>query len=102
MGKQSKAAAARLHNLQKAENVKKATVENASDDEDSDYQADDLLEQGFFFLDEDISSDDEDEVTGDENNDEINAEELEDLRNEADIEQFNAILFEARSGMGKP
>ena len=48
MGQQSNAKKARLNNLGKTGTPQNPSVEDISDDEDSDFE-DDLLEHGFFF-----------------------------------------------------
>ena len=76
MGRQSKAIQACLKNLQKhVTTPQKAYVEDITDEEDADYNhakqhgTADLLEEGFFFLDEDSDSD-EDSEYGEEDIDE--------------------------------
>ena len=76
MGRQSKAIQACLKNLQKhVMTPQKAYVEDVTDEEDADYNhakqhgTADLLEEGFFFLDEDSDSD-EDSEYGEEDIDE--------------------------------
>ena len=71
-----------------------------TDEEDADYNhgakqhgTADLLEEGFFFLDEDSDSD-EDSVYGEED---IDEEELAELKTEDNIHRFNAILAEAQA-----
>ena len=94
MGRQSKAIQARLKNLQKhVTTPQKAYVEDVTDKEDADYNHSakqhgmaDLLEEGFFFLDEDSDSD-EDSEYGEED---IDEEELAELKTEDDIHRFNA------------
>ena len=100
MGRQSKAIQARLKNLQKhVTTPQKAYVEDVTDEEDADYNhakqhgTADLLEEGFFFLDEDSDSD-EDSEYGEED---IDEEELAELKTEDDIHRFNAILAEAQA-----
>jgi hypothetical protein len=96
MGRQAKAATARLNNLQKSETHQKPNVD-VFDDEGMDFEEDDLLE-GFFFLDkgdahgENFDSDSDDDEVG-----ELGEEELDELQNEAAIEHFNAVLFEAQA-----
>jgi len=62
MGWQSKATNAQHSNLGRPNNPHKPTVEDVSDDEDSDFGIDNqdgnLLEHGFFFLDEELSEED--------------------------------------------
>ncbi|CAA7261901.1 unnamed protein product [Cyclocybe aegerita] len=100
MGRHSKATTARLGNLNHPRRSYKPTVEDVSESEDEDYiptsNRQPLLEEGFFFLDEDLDSDsdwdpeDEEEV-------EVDEEELEGLKNESDIHQFAAVLCEAQA-----
>ena len=66
MSRQSKAVQAHLKNLQKhVTTPQKAYVEDITDEEDADYNhakqhgTADLLEEGFFFLDEDSDSDED-------------------------------------------
>ena len=100
MVRQSKAIQARLKNLQKhVTTPQKAYVEDVTDEEDADYNhakqhgTADLLEEGFFFLDEDSDSD-EDSEYGEED---IDEEELAELKTEDNIHRFNAILAEAQA-----
>jgi len=75
-------------------------VEDTSDDEDMDFEEDNLLEEGFFFLDEgDAIVEDSDH--SDSNDDELSEDELDELQNEAEIEHFNAVLFEAQAMAAK-
>ncbi|CAA7270186.1 unnamed protein product [Cyclocybe aegerita] len=100
MGRHSKATTARLGNLNHPRRSYKPTVEDVSESEDEDYiptsNRQPLLEEGFFFLDEDLDSDsdwdpeDEEEV-------EVDEEELEGLKNESNIHQFAAVLCEAQA-----
>ena len=85
-----------MKNLQKhVTTPQKAYVEDIMDEEDADYNhakqhgMADLLEEGFFFLDEDSESD-EDSEYGEED---IDEEELAELKTEDDIHRFNAILI---------
>jgi len=92
MGRRSAATRARLDNLEKAQKSQQPTVEDVPEDENMKSNDEDLLEQGFFFADEgdeeyDSESDDED---GEE-------DELYALKNKAEINHFNAILFEAQA-----
>ena len=101
MVQQSKAIQASLKNLQKhVTTPQKAYVEDVTDEEDADYNhgakqhgTADLLEEGFFFLDEDSDSD-EDSEYGEED---IDEEELAELKTEDNIHCFNAILAEAQA-----
>jgi len=58
MGRQSKATLSRVENLRKQKTRQKVTVEDITDSEDKDYTPavinTDLLEEGYFFLDEDF------------------------------------------------
>ena len=89
-----------MKNLQKhVTTPQKAYVEDVMDEEDADYNhakqhgMADLLEEGFFFLDEDSESD-EDSEYGEED---IDEEELAELKTEDNIHRFNAILAEAQA-----
>ena len=100
MGQQSQAIQACLKNLQKhVTTPQKAYIEDVMDGEDADYNHTkqhgmaDLLEEGFFFLDEDSDSDEGSEY-GEED---IDEEELAGLKTEDDIHCFNAILAEAQA-----
>ena len=69
-------------------------MEDTSDDEDMDFKKNNLLEEGFFFLDEgDAIVEDSDH--SDSNDDELSEDELDKLQNEAEIKHFNAVLFKA-------
>jgi len=92
MGRQSKATKAQRGNLGRPNNSQKPSVEDISDDKDSDFEGDDSLEHDFFFLDEEPSS----EEDSDDSDSELDEDELDGLMNEAKIEHFNAILFEAQ------
>src|SRR5271168_5313511 len=59
MGRRSKATIARINNLEKVKNAQQPSVEDVEEDEDMDFEADDLLEEGFFFLDETDALDEE-------------------------------------------
>jgi hypothetical protein len=52
MGRQSKATKNWCSNFGKLNNPQNPSVEDASDDEDLDFEDNDLLEHGFFFLDD--------------------------------------------------
>lgn len=93
MGRQSKATKARRSNLGRLNNPQNPSVEDASDDEDLDFEDNDLLKHGFFFLDDSPSEEDSDS----DENEELDEDELDRLINEAKIEHFNAILFEAQA-----
>ena len=71
-------------------------MEDTSDDEDMDFEEDNLLEEGFFFLhEEDAIVEDSDH--SDSNDDELSEDELDELQNEAEIKHFNAVLFKAQA-----
>ena len=55
MGRQSKAKKGSTCNFGKLNNAQNPSVEDASDDEDLDFEDDDLLEDRFFFLDDESS-----------------------------------------------
>ncbi len=93
MGRQSKATKAWHSNLGRLNNPQNPSVEDASDDEDLDFEDNDLLEHGFFFLDDSPSEEDSDS----DEDEELDEDELDGLINEAKIEHFNAILFEAQA-----
>ena len=59
-----------------------------------DFEDDDLLEHAFFFLDDESPSKEDSDSDNDEEPDE---DELGGLIDEANINQFNAILFEAQA-----
>jgi hypothetical protein len=95
MGRQSNATRAQFNNLGKTNNPQNPSVEDVSNDKDLDFE-DNLLEHGFFFL------DDEPEFEygsdgSDSGNEETDEDKLDGLTNEAEIEHFNVILFEARA-----
>jgi hypothetical protein len=95
MGQQSKATRAQLNNLGKVKNHQNPSVEDVFEEEDSDLE-DNLLEHGFFFLDD--GPDSEEAFNGSDSEDkEIDEDELDGLINEAEIEHFNVVLFEAQA-----
>ena len=102
MGRRSKAATARLNNLGQLETSRNLTIDDAqiSDHDDGmNIEGEDLLEEGFFFLDEGDDSDimiDEDSEGSESEDEGIDEDELDELQNEADIEYFNAVLIEAQ------
>lgn len=71
-------------------------MHHASDDEDLDFEDDNLLEHGFFFLDDESPSEDLEDFDSDED-EELDEDELNELMNEAKIKHFNDILFEAQA-----
>jgi len=99
MGRPSKNTTSRLKNLKGTSGHQKATVEDITDSEDEIYVPSaqngpsDLMEEGFFFLDEESCSD-EDSDFGDE---EMDDDELKELETEEQIYRFNAILAEAQA-----
>ena len=98
MGQQFKANIARLKNLQKSQTLRKPTVEDVFDEEDTNSeQSDDLLNEGFFFLDEDDEMGGSDSDEFDSDDEEMTEGELDELRNEAHLEHFNAVLREAQA-----
>ena len=97
MGRQSKATRARLNNLPKPKNPQNPTVEDISDDEDMDFDDEDLLEHGFFCLDEGTPLEEDLDSSDSDDDEEVDEEELNALQNEADIEHFNAVLAQAHA-----
>ena len=97
MGQWSKATLAWLNNFSKPINPQNPTVEEVFDDENTHFEDkdEDFLEHGFFFLDEEQQpGEDLDDSDSDE---EVDEEELNELKNEADIEHFNAVLAQAQA-----
>ena len=99
MGWQSKATLAWLNNFSKPINPQKPTVEEVFHDENTHFEDEDkdkdFLEHGFFFLDEEQPpGEDLDDSDSDE---EVDEEELNELKNEADIKHFNAVLAQAQA-----
>jgi len=97
MGRQSKATKARRSNFGRPNNTQNPSVEDASDDEDLDFEDDNLLEHGFFFLDDESSPEEDSDVSDSDEDEELDEYELDGLINEKKIEHFNAILFEAQA-----
>jgi len=99
MGQHSNGTQACIKNLQQHKGTKKPTVEDVPESDNEEYsppsqkQTSDLLEEGFFFLDEDSDSDSDSEF-GDE---EVEEDELKELRTEADLFRFNSILAKAQA-----
>ena len=98
MGRQSKAAAARVENLKIARKHLQPQIEDVTDQENTDFEPsstqnqhhhDDLLEEGFFILEEDLGSeselDDEDEGSDEES-----------TASESAIAEFMRVLGEAQ------
>ena len=77
-------------------NPQNATNEEVSDDEDMDFEDEDYLEYGFFFLDEEPTSKEDLDSDGFDTDEEVE-DELEGLENEADIARFNAVLAHAQA-----
>ena len=77
-------------------NPQNATNEEVSDDEDMDFEDEDYLEYGFFFLDEEPTSEEDLDSDGFDTDEEVE-DELEGLENEADIAHFNAVLAHAQA-----
>src|SRR5271168_5025996 len=96
MGRRSKATIARINNLEKVKNAQQPSVEDVEEDEDMDFEADDLLEEGFFFLDETDALDEESDGYNSGYEEEGEGE-LDRLQNEAEIKHFNAVLFMAQA-----
>ena len=96
MTRRSKATVARLNNLNKPANPQNPTVEEVFNEEDADFEDEDFLEHGFFFLDEGHPPEDESD-SSDSDGEEVDEDELTGLQNEADIEHFNAILAQAQA-----
>jgi hypothetical protein len=61
-----------------------------------DFEDDDLLDNGFFFLDEEPPSGEDSDSDSNEDK-KLDEDELNGLINEVKIEHFNAILFEAQA-----
>jgi hypothetical protein len=97
MGKRSKAATTRINNLKKSKIIQKPPVEEVSDDEDTNFDdREDILDHGFFFVDEEDMSSDEDDLESESEDEELDEDELDELANEAALNHFNAILSEAQ------
>jgi hypothetical protein len=95
MGRPSKAKQNRLNSLRHTKNWQNSTVEDITEEENTDSdQLDNLLEEGFFSPDKgpglDGDSDEEDE-------EEDESEELYGPKDESGIDRFNAILFHAQA-----
>ena len=95
MGQQSKATKAWHSNLGWINNPQNPSVEDAFKDEDLDFEdGNNLLEHGFFFLDDESPSEEDSDSEDDKESDE---DELGGLIDEAKINRFNAILSEAQA-----
>src|ERR1700678_4091146 len=99
MGRRARATVARLNNFAKPVNPQNPTIEEVLDDEDMDFEDEesDYLEHGFFFLDEEPTSEEDSDLDGFDTNEEVDEDELEGLENEADIAHFNAVLAHAQA-----
>ncbi|KAF8220864.1 hypothetical protein L208DRAFT_1382502 [Tricholoma matsutake] len=97
MGQRSNVTKSQVNNFLKARNPQNPTVDNVSDNDDTDSKDEDFLEQGFFFLDEGTLLEDDDGSDSDDDDDEVDEDELNKLQNEADIEHFNAVLIHAQA-----
>jgi hypothetical protein len=97
MGRRTKAAGSRVTNLEKPGSHPKASVEDVSKDKDQDFvpEEEDLLEHGFFFVDEEDNTEDESDY--DSEDEEAAEDELNELNNEAELNHFNSILVEAQA-----
>ena len=78
-------------------NPQNPTIEEVLDDEDMDFEDEDYLEHGFFFLDEEPTSEEDSDLDGFDTDEEVDEDKLEGLENEADIVHFNAILAHAQA-----
>ena len=78
-------------------NLQNPTIEEVLDDEDMDFDDEDYLEHGFFFLDEEPTSEEDSDLDGFDTDEEVDEDKLEGLENEADIAHFNAVLAHAQA-----
>jgi hypothetical protein len=85
-----------INNLKKPANPQNPTVEEVFNEEDADFEDDDFLEHGFFFLDEEHQPGDESDGS-DSDDEEVDEDELTGLQNKAEIEHFNAVLAQAQA-----
>ncbi|KAF8804556.1 hypothetical protein BYT27DRAFT_7300076, partial [Phlegmacium glaucopus] len=99
MGRHSRATLAHVSNLGHAQKILWAHVEDITDPQDPDFDGNqpqkhpvDLLEEGFFILDEDLGSDTEDKMEDEECEDESTDKSVTD----ADIAAFAKMLAEAQ------
>jgi len=104
MGRHSRATLAHVSNLGHAQKKLRAHVEDITDPMDPDFDGNqpqrhpvDLLEEGFFILDEDLGSDTEDEMEDEECEDESTDKPVTD----ADIVAFTKMLAEAQLAVVK-
>ena len=99
MGRSSKATTTQCNNLGKSSTHQKPTVEDVSDNEDMDFEEDDLLEEGFFFLDEgDAVAEDSDdsESDDDELSKELSKGKLDELQNKLKLNISMLFFFRPR------
>ena len=99
MGRCPKKTLAHIRNLGHWQKILQAHVEDITDPQDPDFdenwpqnQLVDLLEQGFFMLDEDLGSDTEDEI----DNEECEDESMDKVVTDTDIMHFTQWLAEAQ------
>ncbi|KAF8804583.1 hypothetical protein BYT27DRAFT_7259069 [Phlegmacium glaucopus] len=104
MGRHSRATLACVSNLGHAQKILWAHVEDITDPQDPDFDGNqpqkhpvDLLEEGFFILDEGLGSDTEDEMEDEECEDESTDKPVTD----ADIAAFAKMLAEAQLAVVK-
>jgi hypothetical protein len=97
MGRPTKAKQSRLNNLPKPKNPGNPVVEDLSDDDDMDFDDEDFLEHGFFILDEGNPLEEDLDDSDSDEDEEIEEDELNGLRNEADLEHFKAVLAHAQA-----
>jgi hypothetical protein len=99
MGRRSNGTQAHIKNLQRRDRTKKPTAEDVPESEDEEYcpptqkRMSDLLNEGFFFLDEELDGDSDSEFA----DEELEEDELKELRTEAELFRFNSILAEAQA-----
>jgi hypothetical protein len=97
MGWRSRATVAQLNNLAKSMNPQNPTIEEVLDNEDMGFKDEDYLEHGFFFLDEEPTSEEDSDSDGFDTDKEVNEDKLEEWENEADIAHFNVVLAHAQA-----
>jgi len=78
-------------------NPQNPTIEEVPDDEDMDFEDEDYLEHGFFFLDQEPTSEEDSDLDGFDTDEEVDEGELKGLENKADIAHFNAVLAHAQA-----
>ena len=98
MGRHPKKTLACISNLRCRQKILQAHVEDITDPQDPDFDGNqpqnqpvDLLEEGFFMLDEDLSSDSEDEIDDEECKDES----MDKVVTDTDIARFTEWLTES-------